>query len=200
MKGVPHTTELSRQLPKSAVYKKFEVSAAQQAKFDADISKMVFSNIIDAKTIPAIKEGENVKAIYVLSLILKRKEYDSKNIMLLSKLIPQKMVFVLQHEEFAQLAIYHDKLHCGKWLNIEDISIVIDGFSLDEVWDNIVKSIGQITVEGGNSLSEQIAIDDNRKKMLNQIELLEKQAKNERQPRRKMELFDKIQELKKQLQ
>lgn len=199
MKGLPHTTEISKQLPKAAIYRKFDVAPAQQAHFDADVSKMMFANIISANTLPAIKEGKTVQGIFVLDIQLKRRDYDPKNITMLSRLIPQKMVFVLQYGGCAQLAIYHDKLHCGEWMNADEIGLPLEGLTLDEVWDNIVKSIGNITIDGKRTLSEQIAEDDRQRKIICQIESLERKARAERQPRRKIELFNMIQNLKTQI-
>jgi len=41
-------------------------------------------------TVPALAEGQEVKGFYVLQVVLKRQDYDDKNILLLQKLIPQK--------------------------------------------------------------------------------------------------------------
>ena len=199
MKGLPHTTEISKQLPKAAVYRKFDVTPAQQTHFDADVSKMMFANIISSNTLPAIKEGKTVQGIFVLDIQLKKRDYDPKNITMLSRLIPQKMVFVLQYGGYAQLAIYHDKLHCGGWMNTDEICMTIEGLTLDDVWDNIVKSIGNITIEGERTLSEQIAENERQRKILCQVEALERKARAERQSRRKIELFNMIQNLKTQI-
>ena len=45
-------------------------------------------------------------------------------------------------------------------------------------------------------MAQQIVIDDARAKLLKQIELLEKRARAEKQPRKKLELFERLKELK----
>ena len=70
---------------------------------------------------------------------------------------------------------------------------------LDTVWENIVKSIGHIEVESGNTLAEQIANNDQRAKLLAQIVTLERKMANEKQPRRKREYFEQIKKLKSQI-
>ena len=67
------------------------------------------------------------------------------------------------------------------------------------VWENIVKSIGQIDVEEGNTLAEQIANNDQRAKLLAQIATLERKMASEKQPRRKREYFEQIKKLKSQI-
>ena len=40
MYGLPHTTEIRKQLPKKAIYAKFELKPAQRDGFDADVSRI----------------------------------------------------------------------------------------------------------------------------------------------------------------
>ena len=68
--------------------------------------------------------------------------------------------------------------------------------SLDTVWENIVKGIGQIEVADGRTLAEQIADNDQRAKLLAQIATLERKMANEKQPRRKRGYFEQIKKLK----
>ena len=199
MYGLPPACEVKKQLPKKAIYAKFNLNAAQRDCFDADIARLDIVGCVSSSTIPALGPGELVQEFYVLHVQLKHKEYDSRNIALLTKLIPQKLVFALHYEEEAQLAIFHTKLISSGWQAMQDVSIPISGLNLDSVWDNIVKSIGQIEVEQGNSLAEQIAANDKRDKILSQIAALQKKMANEKQPRRKRNLFQQISTLKSQI-
>jgi hypothetical protein len=201
MYGLPQTTEVRKQLPKKAIYAKFDLKPSQRESFDADIARIDIVAVISPSTIPAIAEGKEVKEIYLLALQMKRKEYDSKNIALLTKLIPQRMVFALQFEEQTQFAIYHTKLITSAWqlTTHNSLLITIKGLNLDTVWENIVTHIGEIEVTDGNTLAEQIVADDAHAKLIKQIELLEKKARAEKQPRKKLELFEKIKVLKKKL-
>lgn len=199
MYGLPPACEVKKQLPKKAIYAKFNLNAAQRDCFDADIARLDIVGCVSSSTIPALALGEEVQEFYVLRVQLKHKEYDSRNIALLTKLIPQKLVFALHYEDAAQLAIFHTRLISSGWQTTQDISIPITGLNLDSVWDNIVKSVGQIEVEQGNSLAEQIAANDKRDKILSQIATLQKKLANEKQPRRKRDLFQQISTLKSQI-
>lgn len=199
MFGFPSSTEIKKQLPKKAIYAKFDMSASQRERFDADISRIDISAMVSSKTVPALSEGEEVKEIYLLNIQLKRKEYDAKNIVMLSKLISQKMIFALEYEEEVQFAIYHTKLISAAWTPVEEAKLLLSGLNLDSVWDNIVKLIGHIEVQEGNTLTEQIKADEEQAKLLAQIKLLERKMANEKQPRRKREYFEQIKNLKKSL-
>ena len=199
MYGLPQTTEVRKQLPKKAIYAKFDLKPSQRESFDADIARIDIVAVVSTTTIPALNAGAEVKEFYLLAVQLKRKEYDSKNIALLTKLIPQKMVLALQYDEQTQFAIYHTKLISSTWQPTDDATLPLSGLNLDTVWENIVTHIGQIDVEEGNTLAEQIASNDQRAKVLAQIATLERKMANEKQPRRKREYFEQIKKLKSQI-
>lgn len=196
MLGLPKSTEISQQLPKKAIFQKFELKPVQRDHFDADISRLTLVNAISQNKLPALQKGETIETIYVVDVALKRPNYDPKNIQMLSKLIPQKMLFALHYEDEIQLAIYHTKLICGSWVPADAYELELVGTTTDLVWENLVKAIGGIEVEEGNSLVEQIAIDEGREKLLKQIEALDVKSRAEKQPRRKLEMFEQLQKLK----
>jgi hypothetical protein len=196
MYGLPQSTETKKQLPKKAIYAKFDLKPLQRESFDADISRIDIVNVVSPTTIPAIAEGIEVKEFYVLAVQMKRKEYDTKNLLLLTKLIPQRMVFALHFDDEVQFAVYHTKLITSDWAERTRHAVSLQGLNLDAVWDNIVKSIGGIDVAEGNTLVEQIKENAEREKILKQIEVLQHKMAIEKQPRRKRELFEEIKELK----
>ncbi len=71
--------------------------------------------------------------------------------------------------------------------------------SFDGVWQNIVAFVGELNVIEGNSLTEQIRIDEKRTKLIRQIETLERQMRSTSQPRRQRELYSVIKKLKSNL-
>ena len=199
MYGLPISTERKKQLPKKAIYAKFDLKPSQRESFDTDVARIDIVAVVSSATVPALSECAEVKEFYLLAVQMKRKEYDTKNIALLTKLIPQKMVLALQFEEQTQFAIYHTKLITSAWQPTEDAVLPLSGLNLDIVWEGIVKSIGQIDVEDGNTLTEQIATNDLRAKLIAQIATLERKMATEKQPRRKREYFEQIKKLKNQI-
>lgn len=191
MLGLPKSTEMSKQLPKKAVYAKFQLNTAAKDKMDADISRIAIVNeIMPGKiNIPA---GNEVSSIFVLLVTLKKKEFAEKTIALLSKLIPQNILFVLEYGDKSKLAVYHTKLMQTDWKKTEEQYIEIKGLNLDKVWENIVVLVGNINIEQGKTLDEQIAIDEKRQKIEKEIEKLKKLARAERQPKKKYNLVQRI--------
>ena len=196
MLGLPKTTEIAKQLPKKAIYSKFELKPAQRDRFDADISRIDIVNIVSPNTVPGLKEGERVKEFYVLLVSLKQEEVDEKNIMLLSKLIKQHMVFALVYQDRVRLAVVHEKLFATDWEPLANAVLPLMGFDMDKVWENLVMAIGHFEVMEGVTIEEQITLDGEKQKVIKQIETLEKRCRAEKQPRRRYELYQQIVKLK----
>lgn len=199
MYNLPECTLINKQLPKTALYRKFNLNTADKTRFDTDISRMEITAEISPATI-SVNAGENVLSIFVIRALLKRQNFDKKNIELISKLIDQKLILVLVYGNKAILAVNYQKLFFSEWQNENDLELQIQGANLDIVYQNIVMQIGKIHIENNNSLSEQIAEDEQKAKLLKEIERLEKLARKEKQPRRKFDLHQEIQLLKKELE
>lgn len=198
MLGLPKTTEMSKQLPKKAIYTKFQVNTAAKEKIDADISRITIVNEIAPNKVN-IPSGEDVKSFFVLLVSLKKKEYDEKTIATLSKLIPQNILFVLEYEDESRLAIYHTKVMQTVWMPTEEQKVELKGLNLDTVWENLVIAVGGVNIEKGNSLDEQIEINEKKQKLEKEIAKLEKQARAEKQPKKKFELVQAEKRLKEKL-
>ena len=198
MLGLPQSTEVKRPLPKAQLYKRFDWKPSQRESFDGEVSRLDFVNWIAPRTLPAIAEGAEVKEIFVIEVSLKSRDFDTKSIVLLAKSIPQRVIYVLRFEEEYRLAVYHTKLFLTDWqfLTPNSSLLTLTGLTLDAVWQSLVSSIGQFSVEQENSLTEQIKADEERDKLLRQITALERQMNATKQPRRKRELFLELQKLK----
>lgn len=199
MLNLPEITELHKPLPKAQIYRKFQFTNAQQTKFDADISRIDIVNEVSSRTIPSIQEGEKVKSFYILSVTLKTKDYEQKNIERIAKLIPQNMVFALQFEEEVQLAVFCEKVFTTEWMPETKASIQLTGLNFDDVWENIIKKI-----EGGEwnnnlSLEENIVLKEQKEKLQKEIDRLEKLARKESQPKKKFELVSQKRKLEEEL-
>lgn len=132
-----------------------------------------------------------------MSLVtLKREHFDEKNIMLLTKLIHQNMIFTLAYGEMVRFAVVHEKLFVMDWEPMKDAALPLMGIDLDKVWEHLVMTIGGFEVMDGVTIEEQITINGEKQKVIKQIETLEKKLKVEKQPRKRYELYKQIVELK----
>lgn len=199
MLGLPKTTELNKQLSKKAIYTKFQMNTAAKEKIDADISRITIVNEVSSERVN-IAEGEQVKSFFILLVNLKKKEFDERNIAIISKLIPQNILFVLECGDEQKLAVYHTKFMQTEWQPKDNLTVQLKGLNLDAVWENIIMQIGSIEIQQGKTLDEQIADNDRKQKLLREIARYEKLARNERQPKKKYELVQKIKILKQEME
>ena len=198
MLGLPKSTEMSKQKKKKAVYAKFHLNTAAKEKIDADISKITIVNEVtpDKIHVPA---GEQVSGIFVLHVMLKRGEFDVKTIETLSKLIPQNILFVLEYERKSKLAIYHINLLQTDWQPTDQCHVELRGLSFDKIWENLICDIGGLSLKAGNTLDEQILAEAQKQNLVKEIARLEKQARTERQPKKKFEMVQSVKKLTKKL-
>ena len=196
---LPHSTEINRALPKTILYEKFNLAGGKQRQFDADVSKMALVHRIDAETVPAVQRGKGVESIWVLAVTLKNRSYNPKNIEMLFKLIPQRMVLALLYGIETQLAMFEGMMVTAPWRTTEDIQLSLQGLDLDSVWNHLMAQVANVEVTEGKNVREQIEDAARHEALQKKIAALEDKARKETQPHRKMGLFEEIQKLKKAL-
>ena len=199
MYGLPPSTIISRPLYKKAVFEKFNLKTAERDRFDADVSKMALVAYVSSKKIPALGEGKDVVEFYVLQVLLKHRKYDNRNILLLDKLIPQHIVYALQHESETRFCVFHTRLLQSEWMRSEDAIIMLKGLTFDDAWNNIVASIGKLDATADESIEKQILHREERDSLLQQIGALEKRCRMEKQTRKKYELHQQLIKLKEEI-
>ena len=199
MYGLPACSLVNRPLYKKAVFEKFNLKAAERDRFDADVSRMAIIAYLSPAKIPALHPGQEVKEFYVLQVQLKQRDYDTKNILLLQKLIPQKIVFALEYDEDVQFCIFHTRLQQSEWKHASEAEIPLKGLTFDDIWNNIVAEIGSLDNAAEETLEQQIINREEREKLLRQIEALEKRCRAEEQTRKKYELHQQLLKLKEEL-
>lgn len=173
------------------------MNTAAKEKIDADISRITIVNEIAPNKVN-IPAGDKVINFFVLLVSLKQKSFDEKTVVTLSKLIPQNILFVLEYGNESKLAIFHTKIMQTEWKPTEEQRIELQGLNLDKVWENIVVAVGGVEIEKGNTLDDQILINEQRQKLEKEIAKYEKQARAEKQPKKKFELAEKVKNLKKE--
>jgi len=201
MLGLPASTEIKKLITKKKVYEHFgaDMSAERRKKFDADIARMTLTNEVSPVSIN-IAAGDDVQNFFILHIALKSKEFDQQNISYISRLFGQRLVMILESEGQSRLALWQTKLIMTEWAAPDTLRLPLSGLNLDKVWENIVLQIAGIEIEQGRTLDEQIVVSAQREKLLKEINKLEKQARAERQPKKKFELVQQIKQLRQRLE
>lgn len=200
MLGFPAATEIKKVIPKKKVFEHFgaEMSAERRKSLDADIARITLMNEISPDSVN-ITAGEDVRAFFVLLIALRRRDYDRQNIALIARMFGQKLLIVLEYEGMQQLAIWQTRLILGDWVEPEALRVELTGLDLDKVWANIVAGAAGVALQQGQTLDEQLMTQQRRQKLGREIARLEKLAWAEKQPKRKMEIAQKLNRLRQEL-
>lgn len=202
MLNLPSTTEYNKRIPKQKFYENLSVTPTLKRIFIEQIQNVIWANKIAPSTI-AVSEGKEVTEIEVFRIVLNTEALDESALRQMDKQIPYHILFVLEYKEKYQLRIGYKEVSSGdnafkvnnyyhtKWLSEEALSVKLEGFDMDKLYDNLVRQIGGIE-SSDSSLGEQIADKERREMLEKEIARLEKLARAERQPKKKFELVQKL--------
>lgn len=205
MISFPGATAVNRILPKEAFYSRLALSKELRERFVSDIKRITLQNSLTATTLH-LEPGEQVAEILVLAVDLKRQELDSCILESIARQNPHKLVFLLRYEEMGQLTLFYNKLYCTPWQPLDDLHLSAKGFTLDAVWDGFLEQIAL----GGHAecgmrnaeltVAERIKRQEAVQKLQKELAKAEKLARAEKQPKKRFELYQQVQELKHQLE
>ncbi|MEF3317197.1 DUF4391 domain-containing protein [Peptoniphilus grossensis] len=201
MFNLPEATEIRKNIFKNKIYNKYkeELSGNKKEKFDREISKIIITNEISEKTIK-IPKTEEISSIFIIKIDLKTRDYTESNIVLITRLFGQNILYILNYKDQYKLAISKDKLITSQWKKEEEIDLRLQGLNLSSIWDNLVIQVGDIEVEDGKTLEEQIEIDERREKLEKLITKTKKKMAREIQAKKKHQLFKELKKYKEELE
>lgn len=199
----PGNTLVKRRLPKEAFYKHLPLSAALKSKFVSDVDCIILENSLTRKNLNLARDSE-IKEIMLLSITLKKQNFDGKIVEAIARQNPHQLIFLLIYGDEFQLAVYQGRLYRTDWMKEKDLSLTLSGNTLDEIWDNMVRqtAISSKTVlsRKDQTIHEQLKMQDEINRLNIIIKKTEKAAWKEQQPKKRFELYTKLQEYKKQLE
>lgn len=198
---LPESTNIKKIIFKNKIFDKYrdELKGKKKEKFDREIGRIIIINEISEKTIKLPRTKE-ISSIFVIKIELKTRDYTDSNIVLITKLFGQNILYILNFEDEYKLAVYKDKLITSPWKREDQINLSLQGIDLLSVWENLIIKVGDIDLEDGNTLEEQIEIDDRRAKLEKLIEQTRKKMGREVQAKRKHELFKEIKKYEEELE
>ena len=199
----PAATTVHRRLPKEAFYKHLPLTKILKEKFVSDVDRIVVENSFTKENLNLASDAE-IKEIMLLSISLKNQEFDGKVIEAIARQNPHKLVFLLSFEDQQQLAIYHNKLYRTLWMAHDAITLKLQGYSLDEIWDSFIEQIALYEERAEEtadlSIEDRLEIQDQILKLEKQIDKTENTMWKEQQPKKKFELHTRLREYQKKLE
>lgn len=199
----PTATAVHRRLPKEAFYKHLPLTKVLKEKFVSDVDRIVVENSLTKENLN-LNVDSDIKEIMLLSINLKKQEFDGKVVEAIARQNPHKLVFLLVFEDQRQLALYHSKLYRTQWMDAEEVTLKPQGFSLDEIWDGFTEQIAlyEERAEKTDALSvdERLKLQEEIVKLEKLIEKTEAAAWKEQQPKKQFELYTSLRGYQKKLE
>lgn len=199
----PGNTLVKRRLPKEAFYKHLSLSATLKSKFVSDADCIILENSLTRKNLNLARDSE-IKEIMLLSITLRKQNFDGKIVEAIARQNPHQLIFLLIYGDEFQLAVYQGRLYRTDWMKEKDLSLTLSGNTLDEIWDNLVRqtalSSKTVLSRKDQTIHEQLKMQDEINRLHMVIQKTEKAAWKEQQPKKRFELYTKLQEYKKQLE
>ena len=199
----PAATAVHRKMPKEAFYKHLPLTKPLKDKFVSDLDRIYVENSLTRETLNLTADSA-VDEILLVSIALKKQEIDAKILEVIAKQNPHKLVFRLTFEDSGQLALYHGKLYRTAWMPSAELALSAKGYSLAEIWDGLIEQIAlykeRAEPTAGRSIDERLALQEQIVKLEKLIAKTEAAAWKEQQPKKRFELYSKVQAYKKGLE
>ena len=186
MINFPDATYIHRRMPKEAFYKRLSLTTALKDKFISDVDRIYIENSLTKDNLNLTADSE-VKEILLLSITLKKQEFDGKVVEAIARQNPHQLVFLLTYEDQRQLAIYHGKLYRTEWMPDEELK-------LDAHGEERASSSERLSIDQRLALQEKIL------KLEKQIKKTEAAAWKETQPKKRFDLYQRVQKYKQELE
>ncbi len=203
MLNFPESTKVHKRIPKEAFYRHLPLSAALKEKFVSDVETIIVENSLKKENLN-LADDSDVKEILLLSIRLKKQDFDRKIVEAIARQNLHKLVFLLVYEEQCQLAVYHRKLYSTDWIKEKDLTLTLSGDTLAEIWDDLIRQIAisskAVLRQKDYTVNEQLKIQDEVNRLNKLIQKTVKAAWKEQQPKKRFELYTKLQKYKKQLE
>lgn len=192
---LPKECIVDKFIPKKIFYEKVSLSSNLKQEFVDKLDKIYWKYKISEDTLN-ISKTENVEEIEIFELTLKEKVNCQNIIKVITKNIPYIILFEICYKDEVQYAIKHnDDIYFTNWN--EKIEFNFNGIDLNAVYENIIRSVTNIS-EQNNNIDEELEKGKKLKEVQKEIERLENKMKSEKQFNKKVELNKNILELKKQ--
>lgn len=192
MINLPKECIVDKFIPKKIFYEKINLSSNLKQEFVDKLDKIYWKYKISEDTLN-ISKTENVEEIEIFELTLKEKVNCQNIIKVITRNIPYIILFEIYYNNEVQYAIKHnDDFYFTNWN--EKIDFNFNGIDLNAVYENIIRSVTNIS-EQSNNIDEELEKGKKLKKIQKEIERLENKMKAEKQFNKKVELNKQIIEM-----
>ena len=209
MFGLPERTVFGQRIPKQKFYERLDVSSRLKRLFIDQVKNIYWVHKIASAT-TNIAQGEAVREIEVLQINLAQPDLDETVLLELDRAIPYHMLFVLSYEDKVKLvAGYKEKAKSGNkafkvsgfyytdWLEETDFEFELNGITLDEVYENLLRKIGgeRLEQKDDEPIAATIRRDEEIRQLEKEIATLKMRRKRLKQLNKQIQLNNRIRAL-----
>lgn len=202
MLSFPSTAAVGRPMPKEAFYKRLTLISEVREKFVSDVKRIILEYKLAADTLN-VDQGGEVAEILVLSLELKKQELDYRIVENIARQNAHKLLFLLKFQDQGQLALYYGKLYKTPWQPLADLALSAKGLSITSIWEGFIEQIALqqeiVPATAGLTIEEKLKKQEAILKLQREVAKLERLSRNEKQPKKRFELYTQLQDVKKRL-
>lgn len=193
MLGLPSSTEVSRRMPKSAFYENLKMNGSLRDSFTQDVEGFTLQNSLKAATL-GVPDGERVHEVLVLEVACKARYVPEDVLAAIAQANAHKLVFVCTFEDKECAMVRTGKLLAGsEWAPAGSLQAMLDATNMDTVWDSLASSV--IYGDAGRpgvTVEERVQRDVRIVKLRKECHTLFTRLNKERQPGRKLELYEQF--------
>lgn len=198
----PSTAYVGRRMPKEAFYKQLSLAADVRQSFVSDVQRITMEYVLTPESIH-VDICDDLKEILILELQMKGTDSDYRIIENIARQNQHKILFHLKYDTKEQLALYQGKLYKTDWRDLADFELRLFGNNLIEIWEGFIEQIA-LPDEAGPaanlSIDARLKKQESIKRLQKEIDRMERMTRKEQQPKLKFELYQKLQEKKRELE
>ena len=205
---LPAATVFDRRIPKQKLYEHSDLSPALKKAFSEQIRSIRWRNKI-APDVLNLAKGKEVEELQIFEVLLNDAQIDEAILRQIDRMIRYHILFLLVWEDRGCAAIAYkettgakgaaarvERYYYTDWMAAEDLSLQLEGLSMDAVYESFVRQIAGDALDGQSaSLKESVAEQGRREHLAKQIAALEAKIRREKQPKKKFELVTQLREL-----
>lgn len=209
----PASTIKGLRLPKESFYTHATMTPTVKRAMVDDIEQIIWSHTLTAETLN-VNRSEKVRQIDVLTITLKKRDYNEKIFEVIEKSIPRHILLILRFKSECSMLIHYKEAYenvKGKYRIVESyttlwqpedtVTISITGLDLERIYQNFVYQIAgnKLQKNAGREISKAVEQSQEAEKIRRLIARLEDKMRTEVQFNIQLQLSAEIKELKKQL-
>ncbi|MBS7014621.1 MAG: DUF4391 domain-containing protein [Veillonella sp.] len=215
MLGLSKATEFNRRIPKAKFYENINITPSLKRLFVDHVKTIYWRNKI-ASTTTNLSAGKYVTEIEVLEVNLNSPQVDIDLLNCIDSVIPYHILYILEYNGKYQVWIGYkettyiekkkskvDRYYHTNWLEETELIVKLEGLSLDDVYENLVRQIAGDKLQSDNSiesLKQSVERDKEIETLQKQINILQGKIRKEKQLNKQMEINTELKKLRSALE